>query len=141
MNKHEPKEKYLLLAGGRIQCFRCQAKSKRTGLQCSAPAMAGKVMCKAHGGLSTGPRTEAGKRKIAAAQLKHGLYSKSAIAYRQQVAAHISELEDAMHVLGMTNAQRTPGRKSIRYEPVLSLEDLPRMIACRFSLTDDDSQK
>lgn len=138
MSQYQPKEKLLVTAGGRIYCHRCQAKSKRTGLQCSAPAMAGKVMCKAHGGSSTGPRTEAGRRKIAAAQLKHGLYSKSAIAQRQEVAAQIAELEDAMHVLGMSNAPRTRGRKPIRYEPVISLDDLPRMIATRFSRADNE---
>ena len=138
MSKFQPKERLLVTAGGRIYCHRCQAKSKRTGLQCSAPAMAGKVMCKAHGGASNGPRTEAGKRRIAAAQLKHGLYSKSAIAQRQEIAARLAELEDAMHVLKMTNASRTRGRKPIRYEPVLSLADVPRMIAERFSRTDKE---
>lgn len=140
MSQYQPKEKLLITAGGRIYCHRCQAKSKRTGMQCRAPSMAGKVMCKAHGGASTGPRTEAGKRKIAAAQLKHGLYSKSAIAYRQEVAARLAVLEDVMHLTGMTKAPRTRGRKPIRYEPVLSLADVPRMIAKRFSRVDDDER-
>ena len=32
----------LLLAGGRIRCRRCSARSKRTKLRCGAPAMKGK---------------------------------------------------------------------------------------------------
>lgn len=140
MNKYEPKEKYLLLAASRIRCFRCQAKSKRTGLQCRSPAMAGKSVCYRHGGASTGPRTEAGRRKIAATNLKNGLYTAKAIAQRQEIAARIAKLEDSMHVLGMTNAPRTRGRKSIRYEPVLSVEDIPRMLRISCNRLDDDER-
>lgn len=122
------KEQYLILAGGRIRCHRCQAKSKRTGLQCRAPSMSGKVMCARHGGKSTGPKTEAGRQRIAAANLKHGLFSKYAIAQRQEIAAKLAQLEDVMHLTEMTNAPRTRGRKPIRYEPVLSLEDVPRLL-------------
>lgn len=138
MNKYEPKEKYLLLAGGRIQCHRCQAKSKRTGLQCRAPSMSGKVMCAKHGGKSTGPRTEAGRRRIAAAQLKHGLCTKEAIAQRQEAAARLAQLEDAMHLLDMSEAPRTRGRKPIRYEPVLSIEDIPRMLVIARNRANED---
>lgn len=137
MNKYEPKEKYLLLAAGRIRCFRCQAKSKRTGLQCRAPAMSGKVMCKSHGGASTGPRTEAGKRRIADAHLKHGLYTKDAIAQRQEAAARLAQLEDAMFLLGMSEAPRTRGRKPLHYEPLLSLEGIPRMLGIGCNRVDD----
>lgn len=138
MTKYQSKEKLLITAGGRIYCHRCQATSKRTGLQCRSPSLSGKSCCARHGGRSTGPRTETGKRKIAAAQLKHGLYSKSAIAYRQEVAARLAVLEDVMHLTGMTKAPRTRGRKPIRYEPVLSLDDVPRMIATRFSRAADE---
>ena len=140
MSKYEPKEKYLLLAGGRIQCFRCQAKSKRTGLQCRAPSMSGKVMCAKHGGKSTGPKTEAGRRRIAAAQLKHGLCTKQAIAQRQEIAVRLAQLEDVMHLTGMTKAGRTRGRKPIRYEPVLSLEDAPQMLGISRNRADEDEQ-
>lgn len=138
MSKYEPKEKYLLLAGGRIQCFRCQAKSKRTGLQCRAPSMTGKVMCAKHGGKSTGPRTEAGRRRIAAAHLKHGLCTKEAIAQRQEAAARLAQLEDAMYLLDMSEAPRTRGRKPMRYEPLLSLEDIPRMLGIGRNRIDED---
>lgn len=122
------KEQLLILGGGRIRCLRCQAKSKRTGLQCGSPAMAGKSVCYRHGGASTGPRTEAGRRKIAAANLKNGLHTAKAIAQRQEIAARLAAIEDIMHITGMTNAPRTRGRKPLRYEPVLSLEDVPRLL-------------
>lgn len=128
MTKFQTKEQYLVLAGGRIRCHRCQAKSKRSGLQCSAPSMAGKSVCSKHGGKSTGPKTEAGRRRIAAAQLKHGLCTKEAIAQRQEIAARLAQLEDVMHLSGMTTAAKTRGRKPIRYEPVISLEDVPRLL-------------
>ena len=138
MSKYEPKETYLLLAGGRIRCHRCQAKSKRTGLQCRAPSISGKVMCARHGGKSTGPKTEAGRRRIAAAQLKHGLCTKEAIAQRQEIAARLAQLEDVMHLSGMTTAGKTRGRKPIRYEPVLSLEDVPRIFGICRNQADED---
>ena len=57
----------MTLAGGRIRCRRCNAKSKRTLLQCGAPALRTKTKCRTHGGKSTGPRTEAG-RQLASGQ-------------------------------------------------------------------------
>ena len=132
------KERLLVLGGGHIRCLRCQAKSKRTGLQCRAPAMAGKSVCYRHGGASTGPRTEAGRRKIAAANLQHGLFTKEAIALRQEVAAKLCQLEDVMILNGMLNGAKTRGRKPIRYEPVLSLEDVPRLFGIGRIRADDD---
>jgi hypothetical protein len=51
----------------------CGAKT-RTGNPCAKFPIAGKRRCRLHGGLSTGPRTEEGKKKIAGAQLKPGRY-------------------------------------------------------------------
>ena len=60
-------EDVMLLAGGRIRCRRCSARSKRTKLRCGAPAMKGKGVCSTHGGKSTGPTTEQGKANSAKA--------------------------------------------------------------------------
>ena len=61
---------------------RCQATSKRTGLQCGAACVRGKRVCKWHGGKSTGPRTKAGRQRCAAARTFHGRET------RQRRAAH-----------------------------------------------------
>jgi hypothetical protein len=62
----------LITAGGKIRCLRCNALSKRTKLQCGGPAMKGKLVCRFHGGLSTGPKTELGRQICAAAKTIHG---------------------------------------------------------------------
>lgn len=45
----------------------CGAKTRK-GTKCRNMSEAGRKRCKFHGGFSTGPRTEEGKAKIAAAQ-------------------------------------------------------------------------
>ena len=53
--------------------IRCGAKT-RSGAPCAKFAMEGKRRCRLHGGLSTGPRTSAGRAAISAANTKHGRY-------------------------------------------------------------------
>ena len=64
----------LTTLGGRVECRQCNALSKRTKQQCKVPAIRGKTKCRFHGGASTGPKSKAGRDRIAAAQLKHGKY-------------------------------------------------------------------
>jgi hypothetical protein len=59
---------------------RCTAKSKRSQQACRAPAVKGRNVCHIHGGRSPG----APKGNTRA--LKHGHYSKDAIAARRQIA-------------------------------------------------------
>jgi hypothetical protein len=54
---------------------RCGAQTRLHGV-CRKFPMKGKRRCKLHGGASTGPRTAAGRARIAAAHLKHGRYTK-----------------------------------------------------------------
>ena len=60
--------------GGRVVCTQCNALSKRSRLRCRSPAIKGKTKCRIHGGLSTGPKTPAGRAAISAANTKHGRY-------------------------------------------------------------------
>lgn len=53
---------------------RCGARTRR-GTACECPAIRGKARCRLHGGLSTGPRTAEGYRRLVASRLKHGRYS------------------------------------------------------------------
>jgi hypothetical protein len=53
----------------------CGARSKRNeGRACRQPAMKN-GRCRLHGGKSTGPKTEEGRKKSKIAVLKHGFYS------------------------------------------------------------------
>jgi hypothetical protein len=59
----------------------CGAKARQNnGLPCRQPAMKKKERCRLHGGKSTGPKTTSGKQKSAQANLKHGMYTKQAMA-------------------------------------------------------------
>ena len=66
------KEKYVTLSGLNRTVNRCQATSKRTADQCRKAAMKGKQVCRAHGGCSTGPRTQQGRKRCAEARYQHG---------------------------------------------------------------------
>ena len=46
----------------------CGAFARSTGKPCQAPRVPGKRRCRLHGGLSTGPKTEEGRQRIADAQ-------------------------------------------------------------------------
>ncbi len=50
---------------------RCGART-RAGCPCCAPAIHGKLRCRMHGGRSTGPGTEEGRARVAAARTTHG---------------------------------------------------------------------
>ena len=118
-------EQFLTTAGGRIRCLRCTAKSVRSGERCRKPAMktSRTSKCKTHGN-SKGPVTEAGKARSAAAHVKTGEFTKKAIRERSQKLAEMMQLEDAMHVLKMTTATRTRGRKPTGYVPLTTIKDV-----------------
>jgi hypothetical protein len=50
---------------------RCGAKTQ-SGEPCKKASMKGRSRCRNHGGCATGPRTEAGRVRIAAAHIRHG---------------------------------------------------------------------
>ena len=109
----------LLIAGGRIKCRQCKARSKRTGLQCKAPAMKGKLVCRTHGGLSTGPRTAEGRKRCAEAKTVHGNETRAKRAERSRKSAELHELVDLGNVIGLFNKKvtlrgRRPGRRQIQ---------------------------
>ena len=98
-------------AGGRIACLQCNAKSKRTGIQCRAPAAKGKTKCRFHGGASTGPKTEQGRQRCAKAKTIHGNETRKARTKRAEAMRRLRVLEDLGHALGLMKGARTPGRK------------------------------
>jgi len=123
-------ELLLSTAGGQILCARCTAQSSRTKLQCGRPALktSKTQVCQFHGGRGSGPKTEAGRSRIAAAHYKHGESSKAARAEYSKSSATLSQLEDAMHILKMTSAQRTRGRKPRGYKPLITVHDVLKSI-------------
>ena len=140
-------EQNLSTAGGRITCLRCTAKSVRSGNQCLKPALKSSrtQKCGHHGGRNKGPITEAGKARAAAAHVKTGEYTKQEIRERSQKLAEMMQLEDAMHVLEMTTATRTRGRKPTGYVPLTTIKDvfefaLDRELNC-VGASDEDQKK
>jgi hypothetical protein len=120
----------LMTAGGKIHCLRCTAHSSRTAEQCGRPALkiSKTQKCQFHGGRGSGPKTEDGKARIAAVHTVHGQETKAARAERSAASAKLSQLEDAMHVLGMTTAVRSRGRKAQGYVPVKTIADVRCMV-------------
>lgn len=106
-------EKYLLTAGGRIKCHRCQARSSRTKLQCGRPSLktSKNHKCSNHGGLSTGPRTQEGIKRIQNAHWKHGNETKEARAQRREKSLMFQRLEEIGWHIGMFTGTKTRGRK------------------------------
>ena len=120
----------LSTAGGRIQCLRCTALSKRSGVQCRRPASKSSKTqkCHMHGGRgNSAPKSEAGRQRVIAAHIKSGRYTKDAKQDQSKASARLARLEDAMHVLGMTTASRSRGRKADSYVPVTCIQDVAAM--------------
>ena len=65
-------EKFIKLEGLNQTVPRCQALSKRSREQCRKAAIRGKSVCRVHGGLSTGPKSEEGRKRCAKAKFVHG---------------------------------------------------------------------
>lgn len=107
-------EQNLQTLGGRVTCERCQARSKRTGLQCKAPAISGKSKCRFHGGKSTGPKTPEGRQRCAQARTTHGQQTTSMRIERSLASARLAILEEIGHGLKMMSGSRTRGRKPDR---------------------------
>jgi hypothetical protein len=62
------------------QALRCHARSKRSGLECRAPAVRGHSVCRMHGAGGGAPK---GNRNA----LKHGEFTAEATALRREVLA------------------------------------------------------
>ena len=70
---------------------RCGAKTRR-GTACQRPGNKRNGRCRLHGGASTGPRTEDGRARISAANLRHGKYTSDKLETRRENAAKGREI-------------------------------------------------
>jgi hypothetical protein len=72
----------------------CGAKARTNfNKPCRQPAMAN-GRCRLHGGKSTGPRTEKGRKRMKEANTKHGLYSAEMIQARRHARDLIRETRE-----------------------------------------------
>ena len=86
---------------GSFEVPRCQAKSKRSGLQCQKAAMQGKRVCRSHGGASTGPKTTAGRQRCAAAKTVHGRETRAIRAARDVKLRELRKMEQTLKNAGL----------------------------------------
>ena len=89
-------EKHINLFGQDTIVPRCQAQSKRSKQQCRKASMTGKNVCRVHGGVSTGPRTEQGRKRCAAAKTVHGWETRK---LRNKRADKFREMKKLMKLL------------------------------------------
>ena len=101
--------RFLITAGGRIRCRRCQATA-RSGVQCLKPAVSGERVCRAHGGASTGPKTAIGRQKMREAKWIYGERSTTAVEQARLTSIKLRKLADALRVLGASTGPKIPGR-------------------------------
>ena len=91
-------EKYINLFGQDTPAPRCQAQSKRSKQQCRKAAIRGKQVCRIHGGASTGPRTEQGRKRCAAAKTVHGWETRELRKNRAEKFREMKSLISALEI-------------------------------------------
>jgi len=70
----------------------CNART-RSGSACRRFGNTKNGRCHLHGGKSTGPRTEEGRQRIAAAHFKHGRLSKAYLEKKQELQSELRAIE------------------------------------------------
>jgi len=102
----------------------CTAKSKRTGLPCKNPAAYGCRTCRMHGAR----KAESIKRGEQHPNYIHGKRTLEAQLEQSATSRRLQQLEDAMHLLNMTTAKRSRGRKANRYKKLTSVDEIKKAI-------------
>ena len=78
--------------------------------------MSSKNVCRFHGGRSTGPRTEAGRARCAAAKTVHGQSTRQARAELSAELVQLAILEELALSMGMITARSRGRRPGYRKE-------------------------
>lgn len=102
----------------------CSARSKRSGVRCLNNAVSGSAICRMHGHVP--------KEKVKRGQV-HGMYkngNRTLEAQLEQSATsrRLQQLEDAMHLLAMTTAKRSRGRKANGYCKMKSVDEVRKVL-------------
>jgi hypothetical protein len=58
----------------------------------------------------------------------NGNYTQVALLEKSAASRKLQQLEDAMHLLGMTNAKRSPGRKANGYFKIRSVDEIKKVL-------------
>lgn len=98
--------------GKRRLVKRCKAKSRRTGERCKAPATRSKAVCRFHGGRSTGPRTDEGRARCAAAKTIHGNETRALRAAHQAFTKRLAVLVELGRLCGAFPPKPSSRRKA-----------------------------
>jgi hypothetical protein len=102
----------------------CTALTKRTKQPCKNPAAYGCKTCRMHGAR----KPETIKQGKDHANFVHGRRTREAEKQHSEFCRKLEQLEDAMHLLGMTSAKRSRGRKARGYAKLTSLADVKSLI-------------
>ena len=102
----------------------CTAKSKRTGMPCNNLAAYGCRNCRLHGAR----KKDSIKRGEQHPNYVHGGRTLEAEKQSSEKIAQLQMIEDAMHLLGMTTAKRSRGRKALRYSPITLVDEIKKVI-------------
>ena len=98
----------------------CTSKSKRTKKPCQNPAAYGCVTCRFHGAR----KLESIRRGD---QHPNYLHGERTLEVQRETSAQnlmLAKLEDAMHLLDMTTAPRSCGRKPKGYKKITSIDEI-----------------
>ena len=100
----------------------CTAKSKRTSLPCNNPAAYGCRTCQMHGAR----KKDSIKRGELHPNYTLGNRTLESQKKSSEQSLKLQQLEDAMHLLGMTSAKRSRGRKASGYCKITSVDDIKK---------------
>ena len=92
---------HITLMGGRIRARRCQALLISSKQEHQKAALNGKRQCRNHGGRSTGPVTEQGRKRCAEAKTINGWETREKRRVRTAKLRELSELERLMMLRGL----------------------------------------
>jgi len=102
----------------------CTALTKRTRQPCKNPAAYGCRTCRMHGAR----KPETIKRGKDHVNFVHGQRSLEAQLEQSATSRRLQQLEDALHVLGMTTAKWSRGRKANGYTKLTSFDDIKELL-------------